>query len=582
MRFHRKALMLSSLALVISLALLALVLVPTHTPRVHAQTVIKLTDVPGRWFDPPITTIAPETSVTFRTTTFGGTFTSAIFPCTPASISNGTCSLSNPASFPPGFPFDQPDPITGSVTVNFTVPGIYVFADKVHPYAAGAIIVSDANHPLSAKQQALLNFVAQNQLFLSQSNWIRYQAKQLKAPEMPGVGEVWVDTQFESVRHQNTPGTVTAVRARDFQIRLKVNGLALCSGSDCHGIWNNPHNNWTDDAEDVIYVTHWFDHVVSKVDRKTGQVLRTASVGSSPAHVITSPGNGTLWASVMGEQDVVRLDPGTLQIIARIQTGVAHTHPHGPWFTPDGRLMIVPNALSDTAGILIFDTTNGRLLKEIPVGSEPLAVGITPDGRKAYMSNGFDASLDVLDLTTLAVTKSIDLSDGTPGPHEFPGAFDELSLIHPFRIPIQTPVSPDGRFVLTANLSLLGSGTIDIVDTRTDQVVERFSGEPGLHGANFGAKRGGGYYGYVTSQYTNALTVVDLYPKGGGLPQIAGKVFLGRDGVGGEGVLPLPLAYEGWVERSVAAHALFTGLLTKCQRHPILYVTEPTVCPAGS
>jgi hypothetical protein len=113
-------------------------------------------------------------------------------------------------------------------------------------------------------------------------------------------------------------------------------------------------------------------------------------------------------------------------------------------------------------------------------------------------------------------------------------------------------------------------------------VVERFTGEPGLHGANFGAKRGGGYYGYVTSQYTNALTVVDLYPKGGGLPQIAGKVFLGSDSVGGEGVLPLPLAYEGWVERALAADAPFTDLLTKCQRHPILYMTKPTACPPGS
>src|SRR5213080_509898 len=316
MRFYRKALMLSSLAL------LALVLVPTHSPRVHASTVIRLTDVPGRWFDPPITKIAPGTSVTFQTTTFGGTFTSAIFPCTRASIKAGNCSLSNHDSFPPGFPFDQPDPIRGAVTVNFTVPGIYVFADKVHPYAAGAVIVSDANHPLSAKQQALLNFVAQNQLFLSQTNWIRYHANQLKAPQMPGVGEVWVDTQFESVPGQNTAGTVTAVKAQNFQFRLKVNGLALCGGSDCHGIWNNPHNNWTNDAEDVIYVTHWFDHVISKVDRRTGKVLRTASIGSSPAHVITSPGNGTLWASVMGEQDVVRLNPGTLKIIARIQTGL--------------------------------------------------------------------------------------------------------------------------------------------------------------------------------------------------------------------------------------------------------------------
>jgi DNA-binding beta-propeller fold protein YncE len=566
--------------ILVSLALALMTLVVGQTP-LHAQITIQLTDTPGQWFSPAVTTVAPGTSVTFHTTTFGGTFTSAIFPCTPGSISAGTCGLSNSSSFPPGFPFDQPDPISGSVSVDFTVPGIYVFADKVHPYALGVLVVTDAGHPLTAKQQALLSFVAQNQLFLNETNWHRYSPGQLTPPSAPGVGEVWIDTQFEAVPHQNTSGTVTAVNASTFGIRMKVNGTSLCADSDCHGIWNNPHNNWTTDNEGDIYVTHWFDHVISKINRQTGQIEVTGSVGSSPAHVITSPGNGSLWASVMGENVVKRLNP-QLQVLNSVQTGATHTHPHGPWFTSDGRLMIVPNALSDTAGILIFDTGTGRLLKEIPVGAEPLAVGITPDDRKAYMSNGFDASLDVLDLTTLAVTKSIDLSDGTPGPNEFPGAFDEISLVHPFRIPIQTPVSPDGKFVVTAALSLLGPGAIDVVNTGTDQVVESFPCEPGCHGANFGAKLGGGYYGYVTSQYTNALNVVDLYPPGGGLPQIAGKVFLGTDGVGGQGVLPIPLAYEGWVERAVAADAPSVNLLTHCQQHPILYVAQPTLCPPGA
>ena len=59
-------------------------------------------------------------------------------------------------------------------------------------------------------------------------------------------------------------------------------------------------------------------------------------------------------------------------------------------------------------------------------------------------------------------------------------------------------------------------------------------------------------------------------------------MFLGSDGVGGEGVLPLPLVYEGRGERAVAAHAPFTNVLTKCQLQPILYVTLPTACPPGS
>ena len=48
----------------------------------------------------------------------------------------------------------------------------------------------------------------------------------------------------------------------------------------------------------------------------------------------------------------------------------------------------------------------------------------------------------MLDLTGLEVTKTIPLSDGTPGPVEFPGAFDEVSLIFPLRVPIQTRSAP--------------------------------------------------------------------------------------------------------------------------------------------
>src|SRR5207253_6040584 len=63
---------------------------------------------------------------------------------------------------------------------------------------------------------------------------------------------------------------------------------------------------------------------------------------------------------------------------------------------------------------------------------------------------------------------------------------------------------PDGRFVLTATLNLLGDGTIQVVDTATDTLVESLRCEPGCHGANFGPKLGGGFYGYVSSQFTRS------------------------------------------------------------------------------
>ena len=81
---------------------------------------------------------------------------------------------------------------------------------------------------------------------------------------------------------------------------------------------------------------------------------------------------------------------------------------------------------------------------------------------------------------------------------------------------------------------------------------------------NFGAKKGGGYYGYVTSKFSNVLQVIDIDPDGDGNPADAAVV--GRlltdavsgtamddsvtdlAGMGGQGVLTVPLVYNGWVQ----------------------------------
>ena len=112
-----------------------------------------------------------------------------------------------------------------------------------------------------------------------------------------------------------------------------------------------------------------------------------------------------------------------------------------------------------------------------------------------------------------------------------------------------------------------------IIDTKTDTVV-KFLGVPtdpgranGAHGANFGVKRGGGYYLHVASQFSNKLTVVDLDPNGDGSAtdaRVAGRVPLANgapggphttDGAGGQGIKPLPNVYDGWVQDTVARTA---------------------------
>jgi DNA-binding beta-propeller fold protein YncE len=128
-------------------------------------------------------------------------------------------------------------------------------------------------------------------------------------------------------------------------------------------------------------------------------------------------------------------------------------------------------------------------------------------------------------------------------------------------LPIQTPVSPNGKYVVTANTL---TGTITIIDTDTDTLVKSLPCDAGCHGVNFGAKRGGGYLAYVSSKFSNSLIVVDPDPNNDGEPTdaaVIGRVVLTAGpgtrtddrvithaGMGGQGVLPIPLVYNGWVQ----------------------------------
>ena len=80
--------------------------------------------------------------------------------------------------------------------------------------------------------------------------------------------------------------------------------------------------------------------------------------------------------------------------------------------------------------------------------------------------------------------------------------------------------------MVTANT---GSATITIIDTETDKLVKDLPCSVGCHGANFGAKKDGGYYAYVTSSFSNDLIVVDGDPNNDGDPsdaEIAGRISL--------------------------------------------------------
>src|SRR5262245_83588 len=130
---------------------------------------------------------------------------------------------------------DQDDARSGGVaSATFDVPGVYVFVCKVHPYMTGVVAVRDAQGNIPPVTAAQLPFIghlgvkslpAETVLAVlaavaptdadKQQKWDLSSAADEFRPATPGVGEVWIDTQFESVANQTDdrgvekPGTIT-------------------------------------------------------------------------------------------------------------------------------------------------------------------------------------------------------------------------------------------------------------------------------------------------------------------------------------------------------------------------------------
>lgn len=605
-----------SVAMCVALAAASSVsLVYADGPRVTFE----LTDEPGSWFNNAAGPVAGFKSLAVATPGTEVRFTGK----------SNTVHTRTSLIYPKGavnMPFDT-EPRKGSDSVVLKTPGLYVFTCKIHPYMFGAVIVDDpkttegldfgkeitilavATVPTSSDLATRLLrtfFIATHP-----ANWQDYTSNQpwhitypsvpvltdivspehpngvplnlegvlsarygnditldpLSNPATPAVGEVWVDTQFEKTTGKSKPGTATAISGQTWKATRKV---ALPNIN-----MNNPHNMWTDRNQNLIYQTQWFDSKLAVFNRVTGAFVNNIEVGEGPSHVMTRVDTDQLHVALNGtasNESVVELAPLADGIERRIDIGRGHPHAH--WMSHDGKLMVTPNALSGDS--TQYNFTQDRIDAILPAGPIPIATGMTPDSKKTYVASLLGSTITVIDTVNETVVGTINLIanynpiTGAVVPDPVTG------VVFVGALPIQTPVSPDGKSMVTANTL---TGTITIVDPKTDKVVAMLGCDPGCHGVQYGAKKDGGYYAYVSSKFSNRMIVVDANNLAD--VKIAGTVALttaadnttatddtivGNKGMGGQGVLAVPVVYNGWVQN---LPQFWKDQLTDAQKNPI-------------
>ena len=393
-----------------------------------------------------------------------------------------------------------------------------------------------------------------------------------------GIGEVWIDAEYEKTSRKTKPGTAIAVDTNTWKVtkRVALPGINM----------NNPHNMWSNRDQTVIYQTQWFGNELTAFNRITGRMIRNITVGDAPAHVMTRVDTDQVHVSLNGDNAVIELNPGRLDFNRRIYTqypGEDPAQPHAHWMSFDGKTMVTPN--SNTNDSTRIDLKSGRIKAKTITGTLPIATGMMPDASKYYVSNYLDSTITCISIGAPACNTS----SGKVAKKDIPlllGGTNGFANYNPFApittgdmstsgaLPIQTPVSPDGQWVVTANTL---SGTISFISTATDTLVNVIPCSAGCHGVNFGAKKGGGYLAYVSSKFSNDLIVVDLARQAevGRVVLVADAAtksddsvdedFKGLAGMGGQGVLPVPNVYNGWVQK---LPRFWKFQLTDDQRHP--------------
>ena len=441
--------------------------------------------------------------------------------------------------------------------------GVYIYICAIHPYMTGVISAGVPYNAITGEigtgedDPTVAKFAP---WYPSVAPWQDFRPYR-DVPSTPGVGEIWIDTQFEVQTDPSSPtgkfgkpwpGTITIVDANTWEITGKI-GKGL----------NNPHNLWESSNGKYIIQTNWHDDYLTLIDIESREVVKNyIQTGMDPAHVFFSVDdkyvivtiNAGSEVQVFDAQEIMDLSVPASEIkpIGSIKASIPLAGPHGFWLIPEG-LISIPYHLQNYAVVADLETQEELFepinLSEVddPIAGGKIGPGIDlasylgpeMNGHRFWVTTEVLLSHEKL-LQGRLIMYDIGSSVGGPTNPTF------VKTLEVGSVPIQSPVSPDGKYVVTANAGGIGApGTITITqldynNPENSRVVATLPSYPGAHGVEYGFKDGGGLYAYTTSKFAPVMQVIDLTTSP---PSIAGEVDLGN-GWGGTGILPVPSA--GW------------------------------------
>ncbi len=187
----------------------------------------------------------------------------------------------------------------------------------------------------------------------------------------------------------------------------------------------------------VLYVSNFRRNSVQYLDLQSGLVTREITTGQHPKILVISPDGTRLFAANWASRNVTEINVATGTVTRTLNAG---DNPRGMAFSRAGKLYIA-NSTSDDIDVYEGPTLaqHHRIARTCRI---PRHITLSPDESRLYISCLGASVLAVLNTTTERIERAITTQSG----------------------PKANDVSPDGRYVATADYNASGVTIIDTTD----------------------------------------------------------------------------------------------------------------------
>lgn len=172
---------------------------------------------------------------------------------------------------------------------------------------------------------------------------------------------------------------------------------------------------------------------IAVMDVATRKTVALIDSIASVSGLAISPDGSTLLSPSSGTSNLVALSRSS--VVAKVAVGAINSGSQifleygGVAVSPDGKRAYVTDYAS--GALAAVDTASKKVVYSVPVGSEPVSVVVSPDNSKVYVANSFSNSVTVVDAETFK-TKTM------PVPNQYQG------------YPSSIAIAPDGKTVYVA------------------------------------------------------------------------------------------------------------------------------------